>query len=238
MKLLDKKVIDSQKALERKIEIDEGVKLAKKVDTLRETIATEEKRLADFRIESLKTIQTEIRSYTDKRDTLANEIKSLEKIRIELQKPLDKEWDRVNKTREQVELEKAEIAQKLEAVDSQIKTQKTKLNNLELAETKIEILRKLKEDELNEAKLLKKETKAIRDKFKKDFEEQTNKLEKRKQEVIALEMELSSQARGIINRQELLDRRESDLNLQERAIKDKYETLLRTQNYVRKRKQR
>ncbi len=74
MKLLTKTEIEKQKVIERKVEIDQGMTLAKKIDSLRETASKEESNLAKFRIESLKTIKEEIDEKIRQRNSLESEI--------------------------------------------------------------------------------------------------------------------------------------------------------------------
>lgn len=84
MKLLDKPSISNLKALERKREIDEGAKLAKKIDTLRELSASEQTNLSRFRDETLKKVREEIDSAMGERDALAREVVSLKEERDNL----------------------------------------------------------------------------------------------------------------------------------------------------------
>lgn len=78
MKILNRQQINEEKSRLRKIEIDEGIKLAEKIDLLRETAAKEESKLKKFRDENLKIIQKEINELIDKRNKLLDEIKNLE----------------------------------------------------------------------------------------------------------------------------------------------------------------
>lgn len=104
MRLIDKKDILVQKSTERKREIDEGVKLAKSIDTLRETHAKEQQGLKRFRDESLKVIKNEIEIHNKKRDELFKEIQILEEQKILAQAPIDliKEWTKVKIDQEQI----------------------------------------------------------------------------------------------------------------------------------------
>lgn len=77
MKLLSKNEVQDLKQQERGVEVREGVKLARKIDVLRETASKEETNLAKFRIETLKIIQAEILEWTTKRDALKLEVNEL-----------------------------------------------------------------------------------------------------------------------------------------------------------------
>lgn len=81
LKLLNKSDIDKTKAAERQREIEEGLKLAKRVDNLREVVAREDSALSKFRSETLSTIQTEIEDFTEKKDLLYAEVQVLEGIK-------------------------------------------------------------------------------------------------------------------------------------------------------------
>lgn len=93
MKLLDKKTISQQRSNERKMEIDEGIKLAKKIDTLRETASKEEQNLANFRQASLDVIHTEIRTLTDEKHKLIEEIMNLKHKIVDLEIEFSKKKD-------------------------------------------------------------------------------------------------------------------------------------------------
>lgn len=83
MKLLQKSDIARAKSIERTKEIEEGLKLSRRVDGLRELSAKEEAALEKFRIESLSALMQEIKETTEKKDFLFSEIQSLreEKMR-------------------------------------------------------------------------------------------------------------------------------------------------------------
>lgn len=95
MRLLDKKQIDSQKAVERSRDVQEGLKLARRVDSLREIQAREEKTLQEYRTKTLATIHEEISKETERRDALKKEVKVLEDRKKEALKPLTEELKRI-----------------------------------------------------------------------------------------------------------------------------------------------
>lgn len=97
MKLLSKSEIQKSRSTERRMDIEEGAKLARKIDTLRETAAGEETRLSKFREESLKKIRSEIEEKSAEKKSIEDDIERLRAIREKLQEPLDKEWELVKK---------------------------------------------------------------------------------------------------------------------------------------------
>ncbi len=77
IKLLSKQEINQRQATQKRAEIDEGRKLAQRVDNLREIAVTEEASLASFRAKTLKAINTEIQLVSTERDLLIIEVNSL-----------------------------------------------------------------------------------------------------------------------------------------------------------------
>lgn len=76
-KLLPKKLVTATLATERKLEIDKGVKLAKAIDTLRDTKRTEEQALEEFREITIRQVQAEIDALFQERNRLSKEVKDL-----------------------------------------------------------------------------------------------------------------------------------------------------------------
>lgn len=137
MKLLDKQTIVTLKSGERKKEIEEGVKLARKVDLLRETSAKEEINLSKFRIEALKKVQSDIDVLINEKNVLQSIVATLQLERKALLIPLDKEWDRVKK--EKIEIEERERV--VEKVNEKLKIKEIELSNkstrLQIEESRI-----------------------------------------------------------------------------------------------------
>lgn len=132
MNLLPKKEIDLQKSSERKMEIDQGASLAKKVDALRELAAKEQQNLIRFRNESLGKVQVEIAELLAERDGISRDIESLRSDRTKLSKPLKGEWIEVRKANSQLDSLNEAMAQKSKALE---------LKERELSEANEEISR-------------------------------------------------------------------------------------------------
>lgn len=103
MKLMPKSDLQAAKAAQRRQDIDAGVKLAKRVDATRETLAIEEKKLEEFRVRKVKEIDAEIQPLTTERDLLKSEVSELKSERKRLLIPLDKEWAEVREAKLQAE---------------------------------------------------------------------------------------------------------------------------------------
>lgn len=107
MRLLAKREIDILKSTERTQVANEGLKLAKRIDALREVNAQEEASLAKFRNKTLGIITGEILSETAKKDGLKQEVQELEDRKAEALRPLTKELEMIKQS-QQVLNEKSE----------------------------------------------------------------------------------------------------------------------------------
>lgn len=86
MRLLSRNEAIEGQSRDKAREIAEGLKVARKVDSLRELHATEEKQFSDFRDKTLATIGEEIRLITEKRENAIAELRIIEN-EIEAKRP-------------------------------------------------------------------------------------------------------------------------------------------------------
>lgn len=112
MRLLQKSDIAKAKSVAQRRDIEEGVKIAKRVDNLREVAAQEEAALIKFRKETLAKIHAETQQASQEKDSLVSEVAVLRKERKELMRPLDKEWGEITK-------EHAVLAEREQSVEAQ-----------------------------------------------------------------------------------------------------------------------
>ncbi len=110
MKLLSKSEITLHKGRERQEQINEGVKVAKRIDNLRETAASEEVALEKFRKESISAINQEIVLKEKEKNELLKEVSDLEDRKAQALLPLDDAWREVHEK----ESELTEYALKLQ----------------------------------------------------------------------------------------------------------------------------
>lgn len=100
VRLLPKSEIDKRKSEEQRTAIQEGLKVAERVDTLRETLASEEVAFEKYRKESLDAIEQEIKPKRIELDLLNKEVSHLCEERRQLLIPLDFKWSEVQKLEE------------------------------------------------------------------------------------------------------------------------------------------
>lgn len=102
MRLLPKSEIQQAKASAKKQEIDQGLKLAKRIDVTRETLAEEEAKLEKFRRETVAKINAETLEATRECDEARKERDQARTDRDVALKPLDKEWKEIAKAKKQL----------------------------------------------------------------------------------------------------------------------------------------
>lgn len=228
MELLDKKQIVQQKSQERKTEIDQGVLLAKKIDALRETYAKEEQKLSLFRSENLKHVKKELDVLTEKKREYQSEIKALEKRCEELKKPLDAEWEELSKAQNSLEKLESEYRIKISDFLTKERLQKEREKEIQIEESRIRDLR----DSITKSVIVserdRKVASEVLDSAKTLSGNMIQEAQVRLDSSVSREMEVAARERDIINSKKVLDRRESELDSRERAINDKYQTLLRS----------
>ena len=97
MRLLEKSQVNVQSQEQQRLEIDQGVQLAQRVTALREAQGREEEKLRLLREGALKNIQREIDEQINVKKLVESEISDQRKLLLELKKPLDKEWEEVQR---------------------------------------------------------------------------------------------------------------------------------------------
>ncbi len=231
MKLLSKNEINQKKTSERKLEIDEGIKLAKKVDSLRETFTEEQRNLEKFRSGTTKAVYEEIDCLISKKTDLVSEIEVLKENREKLLIPLDEEWSKINEREKEIALLESKVILKKELLDKNLKESDLKLTEIKYSENRIDFLEsEAEEKSIRAVQALKEAQKSLQDAevVKKNIyihsEKTLAQLMERELAVAIRERETEIKSEQIIKDRKALDDRE-------RFINDKYTTLLRAQKY-------
>ncbi len=124
IRLLPKSEIDRAKALDRQREIDEGKKLATRVDGLRQTHAKEEAELQSFRSKTLAQIQLEINGEIERLENAKRKVKEKRDELLSLSGPLDKAWlYYVTSEKKQIAEMKSSIEQKSAQLQAKLEQQ-------------------------------------------------------------------------------------------------------------------
>lgn len=228
MKLLSKNEIDQKKAVEYRQSREEGLKLARRVDSLREVQAQEESSLQKFRTETLAKIHEETKQAATRRDDLISECRSLENARRNALKPLTEELAHIEGEKVALEEKKIEHTRKeglLVEREGRVKASENS-TSLELSRA-IEERRRATEllqetDYFNsETRLRLAETEAIRDKTKRMQEDVEKDFRER-------DVEIASKERSLATWQKDLENREDALGKATRKLADRQATLERS----------
>lgn len=109
MKLLKKNEASKEIVLARKMQTDEGLAIATKIDSLRASLNDLEVQHLHFAQNKETELQQRLGGLTKQIKELKAEITLLESKRIELLKPLDAEWSVLKEERKNLTLEKSEF---------------------------------------------------------------------------------------------------------------------------------
>lgn len=228
MRLLPKSEVDKAKASDRQREIDEGKKLATKVDTLRELHAEEEKGLEQFRQKTVKQIREEIDPLIAQKEALTSDISELEHTRKMLLVPLDAKWEEVNAAQTLCDEREADLATKEGDFNSRRALLVAEERELHIEKERVVDEReRSKEMVASSGRILDEANQTLVDaRAKASVVLQGAQL--RHDEAIARELRVAAQERDNSMVSEHLRGWDNDLVNRERALKDRYETLLRT----------
>lgn len=103
VRLLPKSEIEKRKVAEAQVSMQEGLKVAERIDTLRETLASEETAFDSYRTTSLRDIQKEIDARFALREELDADLAQKRRERAALMLPLTEEWKELDKMGEMLE---------------------------------------------------------------------------------------------------------------------------------------
>lgn len=228
MRLLKKSEVDQAKTAQQKRDIEEGVKIARRIDNLREVAAQEEASLAKFRRETIAKINTEISTLQDTKEKLSGEILQLEDQRKKLMIPLDDEWDKVHKAKQDLSQRERDLIDKESYLlhrEEEVSKISTKLSNLSIKtslkdERATELLNeannRVKEIEttLSNAKLIEEKALNLKKEFDKEIRERDSNiaskersLEMREANIIKQEIELNKEWLMLKDRKKMVEKR-------------------------------
>jgi hypothetical protein len=228
MKLLNKLEINVLKGRERKLEVEEGRKLAESVDKLRELKAAEEASIKLSHSGLVAALRDEIKRWTDYRDKIREEAEYWLGIRAKAQEPIDQRDAEF--VRREKEIHGKEIAisdREKEVLDSEkYRLQKKEEAEMLLADAKeINSESKRLNSEAQESQKLAKalERQAANDKAKSD-----QRIQEAEEVWIAREAQVAVKEREISMRSDKVRREEEALELKKRDIINREAQLERT----------
>lgn len=200
VRLLPKSEIDKRKSEEQRTAIQEGLKVAERVDLLRETLASEETAFENYRTDTLKNIQKDIQNKQEEKDVLETEIIQLRKERKELLIPLDFKWNEIS----ELEIKLKEKASALDIVEA------------ELAEKSVTLMARQRDVEINEDKAedLKRFAGTM-------FTQAEAQVSKAREESATMRNKAQAELSLVELQQIEVKKKENDLSFRETSLKDK-----------------
>lgn len=230
MKLLTRSQLSSEAVKQRKIQIDEGVKIASRVDALRNTVVELEGQHLQYIAQMKEEEKRVLTGLEEGIRNLKSEIATLEVERTKLLEPLDTKWEEVkNKEKEAKEIiEKAKEVHSIILQDKErqdILTQKIKESR-----ERIRVRERALRTAFIEASEDRAEAYKIKTETQNEKEAQNQEFKKREQELDQKEHGNDQTTVALQAQRERYDSKDLQLADKERAINDKYETLLRTIN--------
>lgn len=150
MRLLKKDEISKAQGLEKSREINEGLKISRRVDGLRELQAKEEENLEKFRKETLASIMQDIKNAEIQKDSLLLEMNSLREEKSKGMREIELERQEILSLKSNIEIRENSLNERIKDIllrENEIET------NLAISRSEIEKSRiKLSEvDELHES---------------------------------------------------------------------------------------
>jgi methyl-accepting chemotaxis protein len=234
MRLLTKSEVDQAKARDRNREVQEGIKLARKVDDLRALLPQEEAALEKWRTETIAAIQAELKPAQEELATTLAAVKVARNELEELRKPLDEEWEQCRKTSDEVEKMHAETKEVLAQARNDAQTAVMELDLARIARKSAEDMQQAARDTLTDASERQKEAKTTLEearKVKKNTDERAS----------VINAQLDTRAQHIAEREKQLilweDRltlEQTDINTERKQLADQRKTLERAFNRLKK----
>lgn len=227
-RLLTQSDLDSRKSADRRREVEEGAKLARRVDGLRELAAETEKNVEQHRSASLAQAQRDIDAVLSKKELLEGEVRELEEERKRLQTPLDVAWEKIRQESKQNADERLVLEQRDETIrQTSIEQENVAKQLREEGERVVQerkrsmsLLKKAASDQ-EKAQTILLEAHELKEETTNWSVHKTNELTKREKAALIREQELILQAEQV---EEGRLQNEND----RKKLKDAYETLART----------
>lgn len=236
MRLLPKQEADQKRAEEMRQKMDEGLRISGRVDSLRETLASEEVAFEKYRRDVLSGIRDEITALSSERDTVSWEVTHLKKEREEAMKPVEVLRQEAEKRIEELHVKASEIVDRVLELNTKFLAVSVKENELSKKENDLSLsLRKSALDEIAARERLDKATKEserLRIEGRVLIEEALSRVAA----VVMRESDASAHELSIEKRETNVAKRETKIAKQEASLKARWEILKKSANRLTNKK--
>ena len=234
-RLLDKRVVNQELALQKKNQIESGIALAKKVDAVREALGEEEKRLAEFREQSIARVQIEIDAKIRERDSILPEIARLKQERILAQAPLDlkTEWQKVREDALNTSAWEGRLTQQQIEVLAKEEDITVSLEKLEKEKEEIRSEHELAQINLKEAERERSEADSALQRAEDEAQRILQTAQQRNNHLKVREEDATNREINLSRREEDVQAHEIDLSNRETKLKVNQEMFLKAKRYIK-----
>lgn len=227
MKIPDKKDANAQTQELKRQQISEGTEMVKRVEALRAALNSLQEQHKYFIEKSKEELARETTELFGQKEILKAEVVSLTAIRAELQRPLDEEWKKLKEEKIVFERSKEKFnvqGEKIDARERELKVREVRIDiTLERAE-KAQIESEEKNRQASKNSLEAENLLKVIQNTKQDID---IKIAKRIEEIKIKEEAVEFEKQGVENVKRLNDLKEKNLQVLERQLNDRKETLLR-----------
>ena len=214
MRLPSKIEVNNQVATQRKRDIDEGLALARKVDALRQTLASLEQQHNTF----IAGMEGELHKRTDflisEVANLERDVADLEERKKQLQIPLDEEWAKVNARVKEIE----NSALKLKGLEDKLNQRELVQDERDRKSKEVLVRVKVRDRASRQAYEQAENTKNEADKIKAEI---SAKREIKEVEYAEKDKEYAIKEQSLVSYKFTLEKREEQVEMKEQEVKDK-----------------
>ena len=228
VRLLPRQEVDKRKAEEQRQAIQEGLKVAERVDTLLETLASEEKAFEKYRIDSLKTIQEEIQAKRQEKEEIEATVIKLRSERAELMEPVTQHWQEIEAAEKQIEAKEAALYSLEHQLSQKASDLLHKERELENIEARAENLKQLAGAMFSQAEVKVAEAKEEAAEMRNKAQAELSLMEIRLVEVEKRETGVTIKGSQLEEKEQRIEKYEIDLFKREQVLREGWKQLERT----------
>lgn len=224
---MNKKEIRNAASDVRKVEIDEGHKLAKQISAIRQTKADEEMSLEKFRSETLTNIKAELEPLQKELEDTKKELFDAKQTRDEWMVPLDAEWANVAIAKAETEKIREYTLEALELAQVDRKQAREELAKVENAKARVRTAEEVAHDVKNSAIIIERDASEIMEQAE---------IAKRESEVYQREAlatiaeenrKLGLRTEALVSKEEAIAVEQAEIAIAKLRLEDRTETLKR-----------
>lgn len=229
MHLFEKREIDRLKSKERQQEIDQGITLARRVDSLRETAAVEESNLVKFREKTVAELHEQIKPLQEHKDVLTGEVQDLERRAKNARIPLDAEWEKLKEEKIAFSKERFKLDNRADTLTLQVEEHLRLAQDLENEKGRTANFKRTASENLVQSESTLKNAQEVAVSIRNKAQLTLVEAQLRQKDSLNREAKVAVREREVEIKQENMAKQEKDLRKREILLKDRLAMLQRTE---------